>query len=70
VRIERAYVPAVLGWVNAGGDVSLLPARRQAAADRRHPVAPDGHVAHRVQTRFRIDDPPAAKHHVILSHDQ
>jgi hypothetical protein len=52
------------------GDVSLLPARRQASADRRHPVAPDGHIAHRVQARFRIDDRPAAKHHVILSHDQ
>ncbi len=50
------------------GDVRLLPAGRQAGADRRHPVACDGHVAHRVQTRFRVDDPPAPKHHVIGSH--
>ena len=51
-----------------GFRVSLLSARRQAGAHRRHPVAGDGHVAHRVQTRFRVDDPPAPKHHIIGSH--
>ena len=58
------------GRDHLAGDVGLLPARRQADADRRHPVARDGHVAHRVQARFRVDDPAAAKHHIIISHDE
>jgi hypothetical protein len=58
------------GCDHLAGDVGLLPARRQADADRRHPVARDGHVAHRVQARFRVDDPPAAEHSIIINHGE
>ena len=54
------------GRHHLAGHVHIAPAGPgpQARADGRDPAGRDGHVAHRVQARFGIDDPAGPQHQV------